>query len=73
MIKRSILSSELFNYNSVGGTIGSLCSNYLLFDRISNDELEDERNINYEEFMNMVDIFNIDNSTIVIQRPKEEE
>lgn len=73
MIKRSILSSELFNYNSVGGTIGSLCSNYLLFDRISNDELEDERNINYEEFMNMVDIFNIDNSAIVIQRPKEEE
>lgn len=73
MIKKSILSSELFNYNSVGGTIGSICSNYLLFDRISNEELEDERNINYEEFMNMVNTFNTNNSTIVVQRKKEEE
>lgn len=73
MIKKSIISSELFDYNSVGGSISALCNNYLLFGRISNEELEDERNITYEEFLDVINIFNLDNKSIVIQRPKEEE
>ena len=73
MIKKSIISSDLFNYNNVESTISSLCNDYMLYGNISNEPIEDEKNLSYEEFMDVVNKFNTKNKSIVVLRQNEKE
>ncbi len=73
MIKKSIISSDLFNYNNVESTISSLCNDYMLYGNISNKPIEDEKDLSYEEFMDVVNKFNTKNKSIVVLRQNEKE
>lgn len=73
MIKKSILSSELFDFNTVEGTMTNLCNSYIFYDDISDNAWKEEKSLTFDEFKNIISKFNMGNKSIVIMKPNEEE
>ena len=66
LYKKSLLSNLIYNFSNTGSIINYMIDEYLFSKKISNENIEIEKNINYKRFKEITDKLIIKNKSIVI-------
>lgn len=70
LYKKNIISDFYYLFNSVSGTLSFMESSYELDKEVSNKTIEEENNLNYNDFKKLIDKLNFDNKSIVVMKNK---
>ena len=70
LYKKTFKSDLNYFFDSVTGTMNFMLSEYSFNECISNDNIEIENNLNYDDFIDIANKFNLKNKSIVIMKKK---
>ena len=68
--KKSIISDLNYYFNSVSGIMNFMKIEYDFYGKIDNESIKIEKNLNYDNFIKVVNKFNLSNKSIVIMKGK---
>ena len=68
LYKKTIVSDFNYGFNSVSGIMNYMVSEYEFIHKIDNESINEEMNLNYDNFMDVVNKFNINNKSIVVMK-----
>jgi len=71
LYRKNMISGFNYNFNSVNGIMGFLTSEYEFQDKIDNNAIEEEINLNYDRFKEVISHFNLNNKSIVVMKNKK--
>ena len=68
LYKKNIISDYSYSFNSVNGIMNFLTVEYEFEDKIDNDSIKEEINLNYDRFIDVINNFNLNNKSIVVMK-----
>ncbi|MBR3117227.1 MAG: insulinase family protein [Bacilli bacterium] len=68
LYKKTIISDMNYQFNSINGIMRFLTAEYEFYNKISNDIIKIESNLNYDRFKEITNKINTDNESIVIMK-----
>ncbi len=71
LIKNSFISSVLYGFTSIDSIMNFMYNEYYSYGKITKESYSDINNLNYEEFISVIDLFNNKNKSITIMKPYE--
>jgi predicted Zn-dependent peptidase len=71
LVKKSIISSYIYGFSSVGSIINYLYGEYYNDGKIEGNKFLEKKDLNYEEFENLVSKLSFENSNVVIMKPNK--
>lgn len=68
LYKKTVKSDFNYGFESISGIMGFLVAEYEFDKKISNDNIKIEQNLNYKNFLELINRFNIENKSIVYMK-----
>lgn len=71
LYKKNIISGLNYNFNSVYGIMSFLTSEYEFDGKIDSKSIQEEINLNYDRFIEVISNINLDNKSVVVMKNNE--